>query len=92
MSLNSVNSFNEIYNTYYRKSFLYVKSYVHEDMAAEDIVSESLIRLWQQMKQQPIDPIPPFLFTILKNRSPRLFKTSGCNPDSTSGNDRNVEP
>jgi RNA polymerase sigma-70 factor (ECF subfamily) len=38
-------------------------------MAAEDIVSESLIKLWQQMKQQQIDPIPPFLFTILKNRS-----------------------
>jgi RNA polymerase sigma-70 factor (ECF subfamily) len=69
MSLDSVNSFNVIYTTFYRKSFLYVKSYVHEDMAAEDIVSESLIRLWQQMKQQPIDPIPPFLFTILKNRS-----------------------
>lgn len=69
MSLDSVNSFNEIYTAFYRKSFLYVKSYIHDDMAAEDIVSESLIRLWQQMKQQTIDPIPPFLFTILKNRS-----------------------
>jgi RNA polymerase sigma-70 factor (ECF subfamily) len=69
MSLDSVNSFNEIYTAFYRKSFLYVKSYVHDDMAAEDIVSESLIKLWQQMKQQTIDPIPPFLFTILKNRS-----------------------
>lgn len=69
MSFDSINSFNEIYTAFYRKSYLYVKSYVHDDMAAEDIVSESLIRLWQQMKQQPIDPIPPFLFTILKNRS-----------------------
>ena len=69
MSLDSVNSFNEIYTAFYRKSYLFVKSYVHDDMAAEDIVSESLIRLWQQMKQQTIDPIPPFLFTILKNRS-----------------------
>ena len=69
MSFDSVNSFNEIYNSFYRKSFLYVKSYVHDDMAAEDIVSESLIKLWQQMKHQPINPIPPYLFTILKNRS-----------------------
>lgn len=69
MSLDSVNSFNEIYTAFYRKSFLYVKSYVHDDMAAEDIVSESLIKLWQQMKQQTIDPLAPFLFTILKNRT-----------------------
>jgi len=65
----SVKSFNEMYNSFYRKSFLYVKSYVHDDMAAEDIVSESLIKLWQHLRQQTIDPIPPFLFTILKNRS-----------------------
>jgi len=69
MSFDSNNSFNEIYTAFYRKSYLFVKSYVHDDMAAEDIVSESLIRLWQQMKQQTIDPIPPFLFTILKNRT-----------------------
>lgn len=69
MLSDSVNSFNEIYNSFYRKSFLYVKSYVHDDMAAEDIVSESLIKLWQHMKQQTIEPLPPFLFTILKNRS-----------------------
>jgi len=65
----SVNSFNEIYSEFYRKSFLYVKSYVHEDMAAEDIVSEALIKLWERMKLGPVDPIGPFLFTILKNRS-----------------------
>lgn len=69
MSSDSVNSFNEIYNSFYRKSFLYVKSYVHDDMAAEDIVSESLIKLWQHLRQERIDPISPFLFTILKNRS-----------------------
>src|SRR5665648_40658 len=69
MSFDSVNNFNEIYTAFYRKSYLFVKSYIHDDMAAEDIVSESLIRLWQQMKQQTIDPISPFLFSILKNRS-----------------------
>ena len=69
MSFDSINSFNEIYTAFYRKSYLFVRSYVHDDMAAEDIVSESLINLWQQMKQQSINPIPPYLFTILKNRS-----------------------
>ena len=48
---------------------MYVKSYIHDDMAAEDIVSESLIRLWEQMKKETIEPVRPFLFSILKNRS-----------------------
>lgn len=69
MRLGSTNSFNEIYTSFYQKSYMYVKSYIHDDMAAEDIVSESLIKLWEQMKQETVDPIAPYLFTILKNRT-----------------------
>ena len=69
MYLNPANSFNEIYTAYYRKSFLYVKSYIHDNMAAEDIVSEALIKLWERMKKETVDPIGPFLFVILKNQS-----------------------
>jgi hypothetical protein len=35
--------FSKIYNDYYKRSFAFVKSYVFEDMATEDIVSESLV-------------------------------------------------
>jgi RNA polymerase sigma-70 factor (ECF subfamily) len=69
MYLNPTSSFHEIYTKFYRKAYLYVKAYVHDDMAAEDIVSESLIRLWEQMGKKTIDPVSPFLFSILKNRS-----------------------
>lgn len=69
MRFSSANSFNEIYTLFYQKSYWYVKSYVHDDMAAEDIVSETLIKLWEQMKQESVDPIAPYLFTILKNRT-----------------------
>lgn len=69
MHLNLANSFNEIYTVYYRKSYLYVKSYIHDDMAAEDIVSEALIKLWERLKHEKVDPIRPFLFAILKNQS-----------------------
>ncbi len=62
-------SFNDIYTEYYRKSYLYVKSYVHISAVAEDIVSESLIKLWEQIKMDSIDKVAPVLFTILKNRS-----------------------
>ncbi len=64
-----INSFNEIYVTFYRKSVLFVKSYIHDDLAAEDIAAEALIKLWERIKIEPIDPIAPFLFTILKNSS-----------------------
>lgn len=62
-------SFNEIYTTFYEKSYVYVKSYVHDEMAAEDIVSDTLVRLWELMKQKNIDPVNAYLFTMLKNRS-----------------------
>ncbi|MEL7587440.1 MAG: RNA polymerase sigma-70 factor [Prolixibacteraceae bacterium] len=61
------NSFNKIYTEYYRKSFLFVKSYVHDDFIAKDLVSEAMIKLWKRMNQEPVDQIQPYLFTILKN-------------------------
>ncbi len=69
MVSDSIQSFNAVYTAYYRKSFLFVKSYVHDEQVAEDIVSESLIKLWERMKLQPIDHLQSYLFTILKNSS-----------------------
>ncbi len=81
MYLNRANSFNEIYTAFYRKSYLYVKSYVHDDMAAEDIVSDSLIKLWERMKQEKVDPVSPFLFSILKNRTLDYLKHQAIKQD-----------
>jgi RNA polymerase sigma-70 factor (ECF subfamily) len=67
MQFDSAHSFNAVYTAYYRKSFLFVKSYVHNELVAEDIVSESLIRLWGRMKLQPVEHVSSYLFTILKN-------------------------
>lgn len=64
-----VNSFNEIYTSYYKKSFFFAKSYVHDNLAAEDIASESLIKLWEKLKTEKIDYIEPLLLTILKNKA-----------------------
>ncbi len=69
MSNAIVNSFNEIYTSYYKKSFFFAKSYVHDDLAAEDIASESLIKLWEKLKSEKIDYIEPLLLTILKNKA-----------------------
>lgn len=62
-------SFKKIYLSYYKKAFHFAKSYVHDDLVAEDIASESLIILWEKMKEHPIDYVAPLLLTILKNKS-----------------------
>lgn len=67
-------TFTDIYNAYYKKAFYFVKSYVHDESIAEDIVSESLIKLWEELKQREIDPIAPFLLTILKNKALDFLK------------------
>ena len=69
MSNAIVSSFNEIYTSYYKKSFFFAKSYVHDDLAAEDIASDSLIKLWEKLKTEKLDYIEPLLLTILKNKA-----------------------
>ena len=61
------NGFNGVYTAYYRKSFLFVKSYVYDELIAEDIVSESLIKLWERMKVQTVEHVGSYLLKILKN-------------------------
>lgn len=67
--------FNKIYKDYYQRSFRFVKSYVFEDMVAEDIASESLISLWQVMKKEEVIHPLSLLLTILKNNSLNYLKS-----------------
>jgi len=69
--MNNINSseFKSIYTEYYKQCFLFAKSYVHDDMAAEDIASEALIKLWEMGKSQEISHPKAVLFVILKNKS-----------------------
>lgn len=62
-------AFDQIYTAYYRRSFLFVRSYIHDDMASEDIVAESLIKLWQYLSSHAVENQEVLLLTILKNRA-----------------------
>lgn len=66
--------FNRIYNDYYQRSFIFAKSYVFDDMVAEDIASESLVALWQAMKKEEVYHPLSLLLTILKNKSINYLK------------------
>ena len=61
--------FNIIYEQNYRQSFLFTKSYVHDDMVAEDIVSESLVKYWKAISKSEGEITEALLLTILKNKS-----------------------
>lgn len=61
--------FNDIYERNYRRSFLFVKSYVHDDMVAEDIVAESLVKYWRLTTSSDSELKESLLLTILKNKS-----------------------
>jgi len=50
-------------------------------MVAEDIVSDSLIKLWERMKKEIVDPIAPFLFSILKNSTLDYLKHQAVKRD-----------
>lgn len=67
-------SFSEIYTSYYKRSFLFVKSYVRDDMAAEDIVSEALINLWETTKKEPVEHPLSLLLVMLKNGALNYLK------------------
>lgn len=69
MSQTDIHSFNALYTRYYRKAFLFTKSFVHDESVAEDIVSESLIKLWENQKEENTDHTDALLLTILKNKS-----------------------
>jgi RNA polymerase sigma-70 factor (ECF subfamily) len=69
MQTKSIVGFNEIYTAFYKKSLLFVRSYLHDAAISEDIVSESLISLWEQSKISPIENTQAYLFRILKNNT-----------------------
>lgn len=69
-----VAGFSELYQQYYKSSFLFVKSYVRDHMAAEDIVSEALIQLWHTMKKEQVMHPYSLLVTILKHGALNYLK------------------
>lgn len=65
----TINSFNSFYTLYYDRCFLFAKSYVHNNWAAEDIASGALIELWEILKEKEIETPKVLLFTIIKRRA-----------------------
>ena len=62
-------SFNLIYTTYYEKYVRFASSYVHDRLAAEDIVAECMIYYWERKsKLSEIKNIPLYILVSIKNK------------------------
>lgn len=61
--------FAKVYERNYKRSFLFAKSYVHDDLVAEDIAAESLFKYWQVCKDSEENVSEAMLVTILRNRA-----------------------
>ena len=58
-----------LYSAYYKKCFLFTKSYVQDKYVAEDIASDVLMKLYEKLQEEEIANIPAYLLTLLKNRA-----------------------
>ncbi|GHT47788.1 hypothetical protein FACS189440_09420 [Bacteroidia bacterium] len=61
--------FKSFYAAYYNRCFLFAKSYVHDDWVAEDIASESLIKIWEISQSEELENPKTLLFTIVKHKA-----------------------
>lgn len=58
-------AFNTIYQTYYRPLFFFVQKIVKDEQEAEDLVTESMLKLWERRDGLTTkEEIKSFLFTV----------------------------
>ena len=60
--------FDEYYRQYYRRIVAFARSYVNDEMVAQDIAADSMVKLWLHLKENPDAEIHNWLFVIVKNR------------------------
>jgi RNA polymerase sigma-70 factor (family 1) len=63
-------AFKVIYETYYRKIFIYAVRYVKSDLDAEEIIQEIFLKLWlRDSAALPINNLDGYFQTLVRNRS-----------------------
>lgn len=69
MHKQSYSAFETLYRDFYQKAFHFTKSYVFDDLIAEDIVSEALVKLWEQIRREEVRKPDALLFTMVRNKA-----------------------
>ena len=64
---NDRKAFDEVYNRYWEKLFLYVAKVIRDKDDAQDIVQEVFVSLWMRREElAPIKSLPAYLFTAAR--------------------------
>lgn len=82
MTPTEIHDFNTLYLQSYKKAFTFTKSFVHDDCVAEDIVSDSLIKIWESVKMKRLEYSDALLLTILRNKSLDYLKHEAIKNDA----------
>lgn len=70
LSTGNEKAFEIIYNKYFVHVFGFANRFIPNRHAAEDIVLDSFVRLWEKRKEFTADTrLKPYLFTLVKNAS-----------------------
>lgn len=67
--MSQIEEFNNIFIKHYEKAYRFARLYVRNDQVAEDIATESLVKLWETMKKETVGKPLAMLLTILKHKS-----------------------
>lgn len=59
--------FDEYYRKYYGRIVAFARSYVNDDMVAQDITADSMIKLWKFLKDNPDADVHSWLYVIVRN-------------------------
>ena len=73
--------FKEIYEKNYRRCFLFALSYLHDEMDAEDVASDSIVKYWEVLRRDETTASPALLLTIIKNRSLNCLRNKRLHQD-----------
>jgi len=65
----NTSNFKRFYIVHYDRCFRFAKSYVHDDLVAQDIASEALIKLWELSEAEELEHPLRLLYVILKNKA-----------------------
>ncbi|MFD0990062.1 RNA polymerase sigma factor [Mariniflexile jejuense] len=63
-------AFKIIFDTYYKRLFAFALQYTEDKFAAEEIVEETLLKLWQKRtKLEKVENLKSYLYTMVRNAS-----------------------
>lgn len=60
-------TFDEYYSQYYRRTVAFARSYVNDEMVAQDIAADAMVKLWMHLKDNPDAKVHHWLFAIVRN-------------------------